>query len=530
MPPKSLRVPSRRRCNLAFVFCCALLFSAVQSHTRAAQSQDSSRLSAALRLPNSLIETSQAERQAPTALTLWREVESLAAPKNESALIAALTRNRLAARSLYNELLFDAVDSRLYNNPPISPDADHIRTLLARIDAEAAVLETKLAEWSKERKAGVGFVKTTDGLEQLLYLYIAAEPKNGEKQETLEGVQPLTPRQLTESALKIAEATGNELAAASIYGNLASYAHRDKRLPDAAPLIERAAAIWQRWQHPAGLLASEFLRAEDYALAENWRDAAQAYRRAYELTKTRPALRCYRLMVLPQLATSLRNAGDKEGTRRTFELAVEEAREQLATEEDHTKHLAAAQNLVSLEVQLGDALNALDRYAEAAEWFARADKLDEENYRIQLVQTEEQLTSVTANLQAKIDKSPDEATRKIFIQSRETVFNALTSILDGLALKRNDNAARAKIAERQLARARATNNTFDIANSLDAVAEAYRRGGDFDKARATAGIFTRPLTYSPESPMTQTITTPPLRVTAKLSSWQSPARCPRFST
>lgn len=486
MPPKSLRVPSRRRCNFAFIFCCALLFSAVQSHTRAAQSQDSSRLSAALRLPDSLIETSQAERQASTPLALWREVEPLAAPKNESALIAALTRNRHAARSLYNELLFDAVDSRLYNNPPISPDADHIRTLLARIDAEAAVLETKLAEWSKEHKAGVGFVKTTDGLEQLLYLYIAAEPKNGEKQETREGVQPLTPRQLTESALKIAEATGNELAAASIYGNLASYAHRDKRLPDAAPLIERAAAIWQRWQHPAGLLASEFLRAEDYALAEYWRDAAQAYRRAYELTKTRPALRRYRLMVLPQLATSLRNAGDKEGTRRTFELAVEEAREQLATEEDHTKHLAAAQNLVSLEVQLGDALNALDRYAEAAEWFARADKLDEENYRIQLVQTEEQLTSVTANLQAKIDKSPDEATRKIFIQSRETVFNALTSILDGLALKRNDNAARARIAERQLLRARETNNTFDIANSLDAVAEAYRRAGDFDKARATA--------------------------------------------
>src|SRR5437660_1770363 len=62
-----------------------------------------------------------ASQSSSLALPLWREVKRLIAAGDEADARLAIARNQEGARALYRELLFDAVDSRLYDNPPISP-------------------------------------------------------------------------------------------------------------------------------------------------------------------------------------------------------------------------------------------------------------------------------------------------------------------------------------------------------------------------------------------------------------------------
>src|SRR5947209_12150840 len=180
------------------------------------------------------------------ALKLWREVEPLVA-QDENKARAALTRDLLAARALYRELRFDAVDARLYENQPMSPNEARVRALIAALDAESAPLEAKFNEWAKdnEHKAGTGFASDAQGFEQLLYLYIAATEKNVERlnEQAKEGATKVTTRALTERALALADALHIELAAAACANNLAVVALSERRRDDMPPLIERAANI-----------------------------------------------------------------------------------------------------------------------------------------------------------------------------------------------------------------------------------------------------------------------------------------------
>ncbi|MFS8087002.1 MAG: DUF928 domain-containing protein, partial [Acidobacteriota bacterium] len=189
-----------------------------------------------------------AAQSSSLALPLWREVKSLVGKGDEAGARVAIARNTNAAAALYRELLFDAVDSRLYANPPFSAESDRVRALLAQSDPDNAALEAKLAAWSKDRKLGEGFTNASDGIEQLLYLYISAEPDNVKNQKVVEGAKPATARELNEAALEMALELGNELGVAAAAANLAYYALQERRQPDMLPQLERAGEIWKRWE------------------------------------------------------------------------------------------------------------------------------------------------------------------------------------------------------------------------------------------------------------------------------------------
>ncbi|MBA2503643.1 MAG: DUF928 domain-containing protein [Pyrinomonadaceae bacterium] len=116
-----------------------------------------------------------------SVLRLWHEVDKHLAEGNEAAARAALSHDVNAARWLYKELFFDALDTRLYNNPPISPRAEQARLLIAQNVEEARALEAKLTLWSKEKKPDAGFTSADEGAAKVVYLYVAAKFKFEEK-------------------------------------------------------------------------------------------------------------------------------------------------------------------------------------------------------------------------------------------------------------------------------------------------------------------------------------------------------------
>jgi CHAT domain-containing protein len=428
-----------------------------------------------------------AAQSSSLALPLWHEIQPLIANGNEAAAGGAIIRNVSTARALYRELLFDAVDSRLYGNPPFSPQADRVRGLLAQSDAENATLESKLATWSKERKLGEGFTNAGDGVEQLLYLYIAAEPNNLKNQKVSEGAKAATSRELTEAALETAAEIGDELGTASCAGNLAYYALRERRQADMPPLLARAGEIWTKWEHPVGVVVAAYFTAESYALAENWKEASQDYQRAAQFALVLPQLRSIRLAALGGLVWSLRHQDDKEGVLAALTTEVAEKQKEVDSITDQEKRAKEAKTLSNLQVELGGALAALDRHAEAGEWYARADHVRDDVYRVERVSYEAAITEWEKKLKAaQTDKTLDESKRKLEIMRAWTIMDANSSILSNLASERNDVATLVKIADRKLAAARESGDQDKLADALDAAAKAYRAAGDLKQARALA--------------------------------------------
>ncbi|MBA2706096.1 MAG: CHAT domain-containing protein, partial [Blastocatellia bacterium] len=428
-----------------------------------------------------------ASQSSSLALPLWHEVEPLVVAGNETAALAAINRNLSAASALYRELLFDAVDSRLYDNPSISPNAERVRTLLAQSDTENAALEGKLAAWSKERKLGEGFTNAGDPIEQLLYLYIAAEPSNIKNQKVSDGGKPATSRELTEAALQTAEAIGDQLAIAGCAGNLAYYALQERRATDMRPLIERAGKIWENWRHPVGIAVAAYLTGESYALLENWNEASTNYKQAVQFASALPALRPIRLAALSSLAWSLRNLGDKEGVLVVLTTEVEEQQKFVDATSDQEKRTQQAKRLSDLQIELGGALAALNRYAEAGEWYARADRIRDENYRAERAKYEKTITEWEAKLKvAKSDKTLDEAKRQFEIMRAITILDANLLFWSNHAAERNDLAGMAAIAERRIDAARESGVQEKLADALDAAAKSYRTANDLAKARVFA--------------------------------------------
>ncbi len=394
-----------------------------------------------------------------------------------------------AARALYRELLFDAVDVRLYDGQPLSPQATRARALLAPLVADGAALEVKFAAWTKDdaHTAGVGFVADSTGLESLLYLYIAAEQTNVTRLNEKQPAAPVTARGLTERALASATELHVELAVASCASNLAFYADGERRRADMLPYIERAAAIWQRWQHPAGLVAAAYLRGEYHALGQAWAEAAAAYRRAVDYAAALPGLRQFRVVALDSLAWSLRNAGDARGVvdALTTKLALQE--QLLGEASDNDKRHKLGKDLSDAHIALGEALAAVGQQAAAGDHYAAADRLRADYYQAEQARLEVSIKAMEATLQAALaDPQYNEAQRAIRASAYRTAISTYLSLLATTAAERHDSTTLVKLAERDVATARADKDSDKIAHALNGLAKAQLAGGDLTAARTAA--------------------------------------------
>jgi hypothetical protein len=425
-----------------------------------------------------------AAQSSSLALPLWREITPLVAAGNEAGARAAIARNAGGARALYRELLFDSVTSRLYANPPLQ-FSDQVRKLLAESDDENGALESKFNEWSKERQPGVGFTNAGDGIEQVLYLAEVAHMRGVEKDPGKDAPQG-SARDLTERALELSEANGIELAIASFSGSLSIYALREKRLEDIGAPLDRAEAIWKSWNHLVGLFQAPLIRAYAAYALENWKDAATFFARAAELAKALPELRGERVNALSMLATALRNAADKEGVHAALLSAIEEQQRVLQKTTGEEPLLKESKTLASLQTQFGGALAALGRHVEGGEWYTRAENLRDENYRVERAQIEKKIAETTKAMQARLDASTDAGYRKAMAGVIESFTDSMLTYLDGLASARDDMAEVARIADARLALARRGGDADKIAHGLEQTANAYRKAGDYARARAAA--------------------------------------------
>lgn len=425
-----------------------------------------------------------AAQSSSMALPLWREIKPLLAAGNEAGVRSAITRNSNAARALYRELLFETVTARLYESPPL-PFAEAARKLLAEGDDENAALEAKLNEWSKEQKPGAGFTYAGEGVEQILYLIQLAHLRDAEK-DAGKDAPPGTPRELTERALEVSEEEGIELAVASFSGSLSFFALREKRIDDVGPPLDRAEAIWKKWEEPVGLYQASLVRAYAAYTLENWKDAATFFASAADRAKSLPELRKGRVNALSMRATSLRNVGDKEGVHAALLTALTEQQQVLKETIGEEPQLKESKTLASLETQFGGALAALGRHVEAGEWYVRAEHLQADNYRVERTLIEKKISDTTRILQEKIEKSTDPGYRRAAAGVIESFTDGMLSYLDSLASARNDLAEIARIADARLALARRGGDPEKIAHGLDQTANAYRKAGDYAKARSTA--------------------------------------------
>jgi len=429
-------------------------------------------------------EDTKAAQSSSLALPLWREISPLVRAGNVAGARVAISRNPAGARALYRELLFDAVASRLYENPPLQ-FSEQVRKLLAESDDENGALEAKFNEWSKEQKLAVGFTNAGEGIEQILYLAEVANIRGAEKEPGKDAPQG-SARELTERALELSETNRIELAVASFSGNLSVYALREKRLEDLGPPLDRAEAIWTKWNHSTGIFQAPLLRGYAAYASENWKDAAAFCARAAELAKGLPALRRERINALSMEATALRNAGGKEGVHDVLLLAVDEQKRVLQDTSGEEAHLKESKLLASLELQLGGAIAALGRHVEAGEWYVRAEHLHDDNYRVERALIEKKITDTTAVFQTRIEASNSADMRQTLAQTLDTYTDSMLSYLDSLASSRSDLVEVARIADARLSLARRGGDTDKVAHGLEQVANAYRKAGDLRKAQSDA--------------------------------------------
>jgi len=428
--------------------------------------------------------TKAAGQSSILAFPLWQQLRALVAAQKEAEARSLINGNRAAAHLLYRELLFRAVTARLYQSAP-PQFMEQVRKLLAESDDENGTLEAKFNEWLKERKLGVGFMSAGDGIEQILYLAQVAEMRNAEK-DPGKDAPPGSPRELTERALGLSGEEGIELAVASFSGTLSFFALRDRRIDEVRPLLDRAETIWKKWEDPVGLYQAALIRAyADYTL-ENWKDAATSFGRAAELAKAEPELRGGRVNALSMQAAALRTVGDKEDVRAALLSAVNDQQQVLKDTTGAEPHLKESKTLAGLQTQLGGALAALGRHVEGGEWYTRAEHLRDENYRVERAQIEERITDTTKAMQARIEQSTDAGYRKAAAGVIESFTDSMLTYLDGLASARDDLAEVARIADARLALARRGGDPDKIAHGLEQTANAYRKAGDYARARVTA--------------------------------------------
>ena len=439
---------------------------------------------------SSLIQELQDETQKDTSqnssgLPLWQKLRPLLTKGDEAGAHALIKQQpEAAARSLYRELLFENATAKIYENPTL-PFSEAARQLLADVDDKTRALESHFAQWSQEKKLGVGFTATGEPVEQMIYLAQVANLRSGEK-DPGKDAPPGTPRELSERAQELADANGIELASASFSLSLSVYALREKRLDDIPAPLGRAEPIAVKWEHPVALFQIPFIRGYAAYAAENWKDAATQFARAAELAKAMPGLRRWRVNALSMLATVARNTGDKATVHTALAAAVEEQPQVLSEATGDEARLKESKQLANLQTQLGGALAALGRHVEAGEWYVRAEQLQNENYKVEKARIEKNIADTTATMQARINASTDQEYRRIAAGTLESYIDGMLTYLDSLASARDDLPEIARIAEQRLELARRGGDEDKIAHGLEQVANAYRNAGDYAKARTIA--------------------------------------------
>ena len=395
-----------------------------------------------------------------------------------------IKQNPEAARALYRELLFENAAAKLYDNPAL-PLAEAARKLLAEVDDETRALETHFDQWSKERKLGVGFTPAGEPVEQMIYLAQVAQLRY-EQKDPGKDAPPGSPRELIVRALELANENAIELASASFSLSLSVNALRERRMDDIAAPLEQAEPISAKWNHPVALFQIPLIRAYAAYVTENWKDAATNFSRAAELAKAMPELRGPRINALSMLATVARNIGDKQTTLSALTAAVEEQPQVLKLTTGDEARLKESKQLASLETQLGGALAALGKHVEAGEWYVRAERLQAENYATEKAQIEKNIADTTATMQSRMKASTDEGYRKALAGVLESFTDGKLIHLDSLASARDDMPEVARIAERRLALAKLGGDQDKIAHGMLQVANAYRKAGDYSKAKSFA--------------------------------------------
>jgi CHAT domain-containing protein len=188
-------------------------------------------------------------------------------------------------------------------------------------------------------------------------------------------------------------------------------------------------------------------------------------------------------------ATAQPTNSDNQNSDTVAELraAITKQEKEIAAAENADSRLALSKKLANLEIQLGDACGALKQYAEAGEWYARADEVREKNYQIEKTRVEEQIANLERLSKSKReDATLSESDRANFIKTYRSIIDGLLNVLASQASERRDFVTQTAIAERRLVLARETNDPSTIATALDALAEAKRKSGDLIEARATA--------------------------------------------
>jgi hypothetical protein len=427
---------------------------------------------------------SQAAAQPSAQARLWSSLRQLAAARDEAGARRLLALAPEVARRLHRELVFEAFAAKLYGNPQMA-QAEAARLFTATFDEETRSLEAKLAEWLKQPEPGVGFANAGTRLEQLFYLAAVARARDKEAEALPEAPQG-TPRELIERARALAVDEKAELAAASFTGTLSVYALRERRLEEVEPLISAAEVVWKDWNHQVGLFQAPLVRGYVAFTRESWREAAEQLERAAELARALPELRAERVEALSARASALRKVGEKEGVFSTLAAAVEEQRRVLAETTDGEAQLKHSKTLADLETQAGGALASLSRHGEAADWYARADRLKRQNYEIERAGFRRKLEEFRATMTKRVAEAATEEHKRIYRQVMETGIDSFLSILDGLATQNADADGTAAVAAERLTLAREGGNPLNIATALEAVAKAELKAGQAAKARAAA--------------------------------------------
>ena len=117
------------------------------------------------------------------------------------------------------------------------------------------------------------------------------------------------------------------------------------------------------------------------------------------------------------LATASRNLDDKAGVAKALLLAVNEQHQVVKETTDATLHLTQSKLLAGLETQYGGALASMGRHVEAGDWYVRAEKLRDENYRVERAAIEKNIAETTATFQTRIQATEDAELKKILAQT-----------------------------------------------------------------------------------------------------------------
>jgi len=359
-----------------------------------------------------------AAAQPEAALQLWHRLQ-----ESKQALAQA---DPAAIRLLYQELYFEAADCKLYKNQPFSPKAETVRGWLAPSYADSLQLEAIL------QAEKLDFTGQASPLGRMLDLYQQAGTK----------------AELKPAALAEAERLQIEFAVAAL------------SLEAGEVGLNRAEAIWLKWQHNLGLMFCDVLRGN----AAPEKDQLAYFERAAGRTQQIPN---WRAVLLERMAAIHTKAGRLEAAAMALQSAIEaQAEYSRASPED----VASWKKLGSLETLRGAALAAAGEHAQASQAYGRGEAARNQAYKLE-----------KTIFEAGLEKAA-KATNPLAVY---VASDAYLSLLETIAAERSDWETRAQVAQRRVELARIRQDWSGVATALEAQGQAFLEKRP-QKARALA--------------------------------------------